>query len=141
MLLLLIASKLTAFSQTGIDTTESVKCFPITTVRQIIKDLIIGDSAKTELTFANTQLTLTREQLIRKDSTITKFIDKEADYKKALDFERQKYFALEDYTKRVESNYETVTKQLKTAKFVSKVKSYVIVAGILTGVAAYFKFR
>lgn len=137
----MIASKLTAFSQTGTDTTESVKCFPITTVRQIIKDLIIGDSAKTELSFANTQLTLTREQLIRKDSTISKYIDKEADHKKAIDFERRKYSMLEEYTKTVEKNYETVTKQLKTTRFVSKVKSYVIVAGILTGVAAYFKFR
>lgn len=140
----MIASKLTAFSQTGTDTLTSVKCFPIGVVRQIIKDLIIGDSAKTELNITNSQLTLTREQLIRQDSVISKYIDKESDYRKTLDFERKKYAALEEYTKTVEDNFNKVQKKYYTVKYISKVKTYVIGAGILTGIGAwiyYFKFR
>ena len=50
-----------AFSQK--DTAIPVKCFPITIVREIAKDLLIGDSAKA-------LLKLTEEQLIQTENKV-----------------------------------------------------------------------
>jgi hypothetical protein len=46
--------KLTVFSQT--DTTSNTKCFPIPVVKQIMKDIISGDSAKEQLKLTESQL-------------------------------------------------------------------------------------
>ena len=135
---------MTAFSQTGTNNTDTVKCFTVPVVRQIINDLLTGDSAKAELGVTTQQLKLTKDIVNMKDSAINVLNQKEKDYRTTLDFERRKYAALEEYTKRVENNYNTVNKELKKVKFVSKVKTYGLVAGILTGIGAYlyyFKFN
>ena len=53
----LMMLSLTAFSQTG--TNNQVKCFPAPVVKQIMKDLLIGDQAKAQLKLSDSLLVLT----------------------------------------------------------------------------------
>ena len=59
---------LTVFSQT--DTSTNVKCFPIPVVRQIMKDVISGDSAKAQLKLTEEMLSETEKKVVMKDSVI-----------------------------------------------------------------------
>ena len=72
---------LTVFSQPGTPTNSEVKCFPISIVKLITKDLIIGDSAKNLLKITERQLLETENKIILKDSIINSYIYKENNYK------------------------------------------------------------
>lgn len=101
MLISILSLSLTAFSQTGTNN-QPTKCFPIPVVKQITKDLMSGDSAKAVLKLTEQQLVETENKVIMKDSVITMLRDKESNYIKMLDAQKQKYSILEDHTKKVE---------------------------------------
>ena len=119
---------LTVFSQPGTPTNSEVKCFPISIVKLITKDLIIGDSAKNLLKITERQLLETENKIILKDSIINSYIYKENNYKLIINGEREKFETLEDFNKNLQLS-------LKKSKFKTKLTSTISVTiiGILTG--------
>ena len=115
-----------AFSQT--DTSNNTKCFPIPVVRQIMKDLISGDSAKAELKLTEAQLVQTEKKVVLKDSVITTLRLKEVNYLTMIDAEKEKFRIVEDYSKKLEWD-------LKKEKVKGKFKSI-----LGTGVIAVLTF-
>jgi len=67
-LILLMMMSLQGFSQSVIDTTKIQLKKPI--VRLVIKDLIIGDGAKTEIKLLSNKLNLLENKIVIKDSVI-----------------------------------------------------------------------
>jgi hypothetical protein len=119
---------LTVFSQPGTPTNSEVKCFPISIVKLITKDLIIGDSAKNLLKITERQLLETENKIILKDSVINSYINKENNYKLIINGERTKFETLEDFNKNLQLS-------LKKSKFKTKLTSTISITiiGILTG--------
>ena len=115
-----------AFSQT--DTSSNVKCFPIPVVKQIMKDLLSGDSAKAQLKLTETQLDETEKKVVLKDSVITTLRLKEVNYLTIIDAEKQKFTIVENYSKKLEWD-------LKKEKVKGKFKSI-----LGTGVIAVLTF-
>lgn len=128
MLAILMLISLTVFSQPGTPTNSEVKCFPISIVKLITKDLIIGDSAKNLLKITERQLLETENKIILKDSVINSYINKENNYKLIINGERTKFETLEDFNKNLQLS-------LKKSKFKTKLTSTISVTiiGILTG--------
>ena len=114
MLISLLFVSLIAFSQT--DTTSNVKCFTIPQVRQIMKDLLSGDSAKAQLKMTELQLSETERKVILKDSVINTLRLKEENYITILGAEKQKFSIIEGYSKKLEI-------ELKKEKVKNKFKS------------------
>lgn len=108
--------KLTVFSQT--DTTSNTKCFPIPVVKQIMKDIISGDSAKEQLKLTESQLVETEKKVGLKDSVINTLRLKEVNYQTIIDGEKEKFKIVEKYSKRLEF-------ELKREKVKNKFKSIV----------------
>ena len=128
MLIIIVASKLTAFSQ--IDTTyTNIKCFPIPVVKMIIKDLLSGDSAKSLLVLTEKQLSETENKVSLKDSIISSMKVKEINYNTVINSEKEKYFTLSTYTK-------TIEVKLKIANVKNKFKS--IVSVVIIGALGFF---
>jgi hypothetical protein len=117
---------LTVFSQT--DTTSNVKCFPIPVVKQIMKDVISGDSAKAMLKITEAQLIETEKKVILIDGIITSYQQKEQNYITIIDSEKQKFSIMETYSKKLEF-------ELKKEKVKNKFKS--IVGTAVIGVLAF----
>ena len=128
MLVILMLISLTVFSQPGTPTNSEVKCFPISIVKLITKDLIIGDSAKNLLKITERQLLETENKIILKDSIINSYIYKENNYKLIINGEREKFETLEDFNKNLQLS-------LKKSKFKTKLTSTrsITIIGILTG--------
>ena len=103
-----------AFSQT--DTSKVEKCFPIPVVKQIMKDLVSGDEAKTQLKLTEQQLLETEKKVSLKDSVITTLRAKETNYLTIIDSEKQKFDIMEKYSKKLEVD-------LKKEKVKNKFKS------------------
>jgi hypothetical protein len=116
MLISLLFVKLTVFSQT--DTTSNTKCFPIPVVKQIMKDIISGDSAKEQLKLTESQLVETEKKVGLKDSVINTLRLKEVNYQTIIDGEKEKFKIVEKYSKRLEF-------ELKREKVKNKFKSIV----------------
>ena len=116
MLTLILTTTLTAFSQTDTSKKESVKCFPASTVKKIIKDLKSGDEAKAQLKLSDSLLVETEKKVVFKDNIISTMKEKEVGYVSIIDVKNQKYGVLESYTKKVELN-------LKKEKVKGKFKS------------------
>lgn len=123
-----LSLSLTAFSQTDTSSKEPVKCFPISTVKKIIKDLKSGDEAKAQLKLSDSLLVVTEGKVVLKDSVINTMKVKEVNYVKIIDTQNEKYNVLEGYTKRVEWD-------LKKEKVKGKFKSI-----LGTGVIAVLTF-
>jgi len=100
VLISLLILGLTAFSQT--DTTNQVKCFPLPTVKKIMKDLISGDEAKAQLKLTEDQLHQTEQKVVLKDSVINTMKLKEVNYLTIIDAEKQKFGIMENYSKKLE---------------------------------------
>ena len=100
MLTSLLLLSLTVFSQT--DTTNQVKCFPIPTVKKIMKDLLSGDEAKAQLKLTEDQLHQTEQKVVLKDSVINTMKLKEVNYLTIIDAEKQKFGIMENYSKQLE---------------------------------------
>ena len=118
----LMMLSLTAFSQTG--TNNQVKCFPAPVVKQIMKDLLIGDQAKTQLKLSDSLLVLTEQKVQIQDSIIGNMKRKEDNYLKDIDIQNQKYLILENYSKQLE-------KDLKKLKVKNKFTSILSSSAIL----------
>ena len=102
-LIVLISSlllSLTVFSQT--DTTTNSKSFPIPVVRQIMKDLLSGDSAKAQLKLTEQQLFETEKKVVLKDSIIISLREKESNLELIISSEKEKFKIVEDYSKKLE---------------------------------------
>ena len=110
----LLSVQLTAFSQ--IDTTKNKKCFPIPVVKQIMKALVSGDSAKAQLKLTEQQLIETEKKVELKDSVIVTLRAKESNYQTIIDAEKQKFDIVEKYSKKLEF-------ELKKEKVKNKFKS------------------
>lgn len=116
-LTLLTLISLTAFSQVGTTTKEEVKCFPISITKRIAQDLLRGDSAVSELKLTNLQLGETEKKVILKDSVIIGYKEKEKNYIKIIDLEREKYSTLKDFNDKLQL-------QLKSQKLKTKITSF-----------------
>ena len=125
MISLLFVS-LIAFSQT--DTSSNVKCFPIPVVKQIMKDVISGDSAKAQLKLSENQVIELENKVSLKDSVISTLRLKESNYLTIIDAEKQKFQIQENYSKKLEWD-------LKKEKVKNKFKSI-----LGTGVIAVLTF-
>lgn len=117
----LMMLNLTAFSQTG--TNNQVKCFPVPVVKQIMKDLLIGDEAKAQLKLSDSLLVLTEQKVQIQDSIINSMKAKEENYLKENDIQNQKYVILENYSKQLEKDLK---KQKVKHKFTSILSGSVI---------------
>jgi len=71
-------------------------------VKQIMKDLISGDSAKAQLKLTEFQLIETEKKVGLKDSVITILRAKETNYLTIIDSEKQKFDIMERYSKKLE---------------------------------------
>lgn len=129
----MIVSRLTVFSQIGTEPIET-KCLPVPIIKNIMKDLLIGDSAKSQLTLTEQQLILTEKKVNLKDSVINKMQEKEKNYLGQIDLMDKKYLALEDYNKKLEKSYEKVNLQLRFEKKKNKIKNVVIGSGLTIAV-------
>ncbi len=115
MFLVIITIRLTAFSQTGIN--SETKCFPLPVAKQIAKDLLRGDSALAQLKLTENLLFETEKKLEMKDNIISTMTQKEKNYIKIIDTEREKFGVLDDYRKGIEMD-------LKKEKIRSRISSY-----------------
>ena len=118
----LMMLSLTAFSQTG--TNNQVKCFPAPVVKQIMKDLLIGDEAKAQLKLSDSLLVLTEQKVQIQDSIIGNMKLKEDNYLKEINIQNQKYLISENYSKQLE-------KDLKKLKVKNKFTSILSSSAIL----------
>lgn len=125
MLTLILTTTLTAFSQTDTNKKESVKCFPVSTVKQIIKDLKSGDEAKAQLKLTEEQLNLTENKVVVKDSIIATMKVKESNYTTIIDTQNQKYGVLENYSKKIEWDLK---KEKVKGKFLNIMSGGIVVA-------------
>jgi hypothetical protein len=120
----------TVSSQTGTIIKEETKCFPISITKRIAQDLLRGDSAINELKLTNLQLLDTEKKVILKDSIIFSFKEKENNYIKIIDLERQKFTTLEDFNNNLQ--FELKKQKIKTK--VTSISSFsfgIILLGLL----------
>ena len=115
-----------------VDSIPNEKCFPISTVRLIIKDLLSGDSAKAVLKLTEKQLVKCEEKSQYQDSVINKQSEKIDNLNGVIVDERTKYGILEDHTKNVE-------KALGREKFIGKCTRWasggiIVVLGVLMAI-------
>jgi hypothetical protein len=120
---------LTSFSQTGTESSDDVKCFPVSITRLIAKDLLSGDSAKAQLIIAENEVKQLEEKVILKDNVIGDMSKKEENYKKIIDSQEEKYGI-------VEKNNKELEKKLKKEKVKNKFKSILSYTAI--GVLTFF---
>jgi hypothetical protein len=119
---------LTAFSQTDTNN-QPTKCFPIPVVKLIIKDLMSGDSAKSQLKLVEDQLLKTEKKVELKDTVISLLRIKESNYNVIIDAQNQKYSTLETHTKKVEWD-------LKKEKVKNKFTS--VLSGVAVAALTFF---
>lgn len=103
-MILLTGLRLTSFSQTDTTIDNDEKCFKISTVRLIMKDLLSGDSAKAVLKLTEDQLKQCETKSWFQDSVINKQLIKIDNLSGIISDERTKYGILEDHTKKLETS-------------------------------------
>ena len=103
MLITILSLSLTAFSQTDTkNNTEPVKCFPISKVKEIVKDLKSGDEAKEQLKLSDSLLVVTERKVTLLDSVNSTKDKKIENLNTIIGTEEKKYIILENHTKKVE---------------------------------------
>jgi hypothetical protein len=115
---------LTTFSQKGTDTIPEVKCFPIPVVKEMIKDLISGDSAKVLLKETEKELIKCGEKSYYQDSVMNTQSTEIRNLNGVINDERVKYGILEDHSKKLE-------KAVAFEKFKNKCTLWVSGAAVL----------
>jgi len=128
VLICILTLRLTAFSQTDTNN-QPTKCFPIPIVKLIIKDLMSGDSAKSQLKLVEDQLLKTEKKVELKDTVISLLRIKESNYNVIIDAQNQKYSTLETHTKKVELD-------LKKEKVKNKFTS--VLSGVAVAALTFF---
>jgi hypothetical protein len=114
MLVLILINSLTVFSQRGTDSVPT-KTFTIPVVKQIVKDLLSGDSAKAELKITAQQLKESQKIVSYKDSVVKKMEIQNTKYEELIKFERSKYKIIEDELKSTEKKLKK--EKIKTGIF------------------------
>ena len=114
-----------AFAQTAPQDTVKI---PAPVAKQIVKDLIGGDSAKAELKLANEQLVLLNQTIILKDSIISGHVQKGIMYEERIKNEQLKFETQGLWV----NDLQKQNKKLKTKLTFTKV-----IGGIIIGSLGY----
>lgn len=109
----------TAFSQTDMSFSRPI---PVKVLREIAKDLTLGDMYKEKLRITELQLTNSNEIIFNQDQIITLLRNNETYYVQIIENSERKIAILDEYVKILKNE----NKQLK---FKSKIKT-----GLLTGI-------
>lgn len=114
-----------AFAQTAPQDTVKI---PAPVAKQIVKDLIGGDSAKAELKLANEQLVLLNQTIILKDSIISGHVQRGIMYEERIKNEQLKFETQGLWV----NDLQKQNKKLKTKLTFTKV-----IGGIIIGSLGY----
>jgi hypothetical protein len=103
VLLSIMMLQLTAFSQVDTDTIP-VKTLPISTLKNIIKDVVVGDSAIAELKLTQEELRLSNETVIESRKIINEYKLKYSICEEVIRLEKEKYLIIEKYSNRLQDD-------------------------------------
>ena len=122
ILFLLLGLPFIGFSQ--IDTTK----FPLPkrVAKEVVKDLVSGDSAKAVLKLTEEQLKKTDDMVISKDSVITLLSGKNTNYIEQIREQKEK----SDIYQQNYTNLQKDYKKLKAKNTFNKILYYVIIGGL-----------
>jgi len=124
LLVILLTLSLPSFSQTVTQSKDSqVVVLPVKVAREVVKDLMRGDSAIAQLSLANIQITQLELKVTYQDSVIQKLKTKEDNYITLVDSERRKNEILNDEIKTTQKELRKV----KTKKTFSQIISGAII--------------
>lgn len=111
------------FSQTDTDSIQT-KSFPISIVKDIVKDLIRCDSLRNELYTVNELLIENEKKKLINDTIIISFYEKELRYLDMIKNQNEKYLLLEKNINVLEAN-------IKKDKFKNSINQFLIGIGIM----------
>ncbi len=111
------------FSQTDTDSIQT-KSFPISIVKDIVKDLIRCDSLRNELYVVNELLIENEKKKLINDTIIISFYEKELRYLDMIKNQNEKYLLLEKNINVLEAN-------IKKDKFKNSINQFLIGIGIM----------
>lgn len=111
------------FSQTDTDSIQT-KSFPISIVKDIVKDLIRCDSLRNELYVVNELLIENEKKKLINDTIIITFYEKELRYLDMIKNQNEKYLLLEKNINVLEAN-------IKKDKFKNSINQFLIGIGIM----------
>jgi hypothetical protein len=115
---------LPSFSQTVTQSKDSqVVILPVKVAREVVKDLMRGDSAIAQLSLANIQISQLELKVVYQDSVIQKLKSKEDNYITLIDSEKRKNEILNDEIKTTQKELRKV----KTKKTFSQIISGAII--------------
>ena len=123
LLTLLTWLPLIVFSQTDTDSIQT-KSFPISIVKDIVKDLIRCDSLRNELYVVNELLIENEKKKLINDTIIITFYEKELRYLDMIKNQNEKYLLLEKNINVLEAN-------IKKDKFKNSINQFLIGIGIM----------
>lgn len=105
----------------SIQAQDTIK-IPAPVAKQIVLDLVSGDSAKAELGLVQQQLTLTNKVVVLKDSIISGYIQKCDIYDQRITNEQSKFNIQGQYVSQLEKS----VKKLKAKLTITKIASIAI---------------
>lgn len=123
LLTLLTWLPLIVFSQTDTDSIQT-KSFPISIVKDIVKDLIRCDSLRNELYVVNELLIENEKKKLINDTIIITFYEKELRYLDMIKNQNEKYLLLE-------KNINVLQANIKKDKFKNSINQFLIGIGIM----------
>ncbi len=124
LLVILLTLSLPSFSQTVTQSKDSqVVVLPVKVAREVVKDLMRGDSAIAQLSLANIQITQLELKVTYQDSVIQKLKLKEDNYITLVESEKRKNEILNDEIKTTQKELRKV----KTKKTFSQIISGAII--------------
>lgn len=118
--ILFIISPIFALSQ--VDTTK----IPTPIARQVVKDLISGDSARAQLSVANEKIGVLQEKIVANERIITVYGVKEANYLQQIEAEKGK-------TSIWQQNYADLNKEFtlfKRKTFIQKAVGAIVIGSL-----------
>lgn len=102
----------------SIQAQDTIK-IPAPVAKQIVLDLVSGDSAKAELGLVQQQLTLTNKVVVLKDSIISGYIQKCDIYDQRITNEQSKFKVQDQYASQLEKSVKKLKAKLTITKIVS----------------------
>lgn len=100
---------------------------PTPVAKQIVRDLILGDSAKTELILTKSQLNLTEQKVTLKDTIISLYNQKDIMYEERIKNEQVKFDTQGIWIKDLQKQ----NKKLKVKLTFIQIASTAIIGGLL----------
>ena len=120
----MITSSLSLFSQNATLTVEYIK-IPVPVVKNIVVDLVKGDSAKAQLKLANYHISELEKKSQTQDSMITSYVKLDQGNKEIIK-------GLERKVEILEGEFKSVSKELRKQKIKSKFTNVLGSTSILT---------